>query len=114
MEDPATRRRVQRFETIREWNGHVKECDRRLGAGEEEMIARRQMFSATRDARVLKQAAITHPTHRTTGPSRSSFKNKGLATLGRQGKLSVANFCALQLFGCPQPLPGKIRSVSAT
>ncbi len=42
------------------------------------------MFSATRDARALKLAAIPHPTHRSTGPSLFPFPEEEAAPLNRQ------------------------------
>jgi hypothetical protein len=56
------------------------------------------MFSATKDARVLKPAAIPHPTHRSTGSSLSFFSKEGVVTLepSRQDQWHQA-FCALHV-----------------
>jgi hypothetical protein len=55
------------------------------------------MFSATRDARALKPAAIPHPTQRSTGPSLVPFSRRRGCTLesSRNDQWHRA-FCALQ------------------
>jgi hypothetical protein len=52
------------------------------------------MFSATKDARALKPAAIPHPTQRSTGPSLFFFPEERATPSNRQEKITGIEFFA--------------------